>query len=125
MLVLNNIEYTIKENNNLKNILSNINLQFKKNEITVITGANGSGKSTLIKMIMGIITPTKGDIKFNNKNINNLSISERANLGFTLALQQPVKFNGLTVRNLLDEACKKNVKITDAKTWSLDGVLDE
>lgn len=114
MLVLNNIDYTIKENNNLKNILSNINLQFKKNEITVITGANGSGKSTLIKMIMGIITPTKGDIKFNNKNINNLSISERANLGFTLALQQPVKFNGLTVRNLLDEACKKNVKITDA-----------
>lgn len=114
MLVLKDINYNIKDKENEKNILSNINLTFNKDRITVITGPNGSGKSTLIKIIMGIATQTSGDILYNETNINNLDISTRAGMGFTLAFQQPVRFKGLTVKNLLDEASKKNNKVGDA-----------
>lgn len=114
MLELKNIGYSVldEKGNNIR-ILNNMSLKIKKG-ITVITGQNGSGKSSLIKLIMGINLPTSGKIVYNKKDITNLSITERANLGFTLAFQQPVKFKGLKVKDLLDIASSKTNKLADA-----------
>ena len=107
MITLKNISYSVidEKSNSLKHILK---------EITVITGHNGSGKSTLVKLIMGINSPTSGEIYFENTNITDLSISARSNLGITMAFQQPVKFKGLTVKNLLDVASAKTTNLNDA-----------
>lgn len=116
MIKLENISYKVsdKETGKEKYILKNLNLEFPKNKVTVITGHNGSGKSTLIKLIMGIISPTSGKIYANEKDITFLSISERANEGLTIAFQQPVRFKGLTVRDLLNLASKKQGNLSDA-----------
>ena len=116
MIKLKNINFEVfdKETNKFKYILKDINLDFPKNKVTVITGYNGSGKSTLIKLIMGVMTPTSGKIFYNNKDITSASIDERANMGLTLAFQQPVKFKGLTVRDLLDTANHNKNKLNDA-----------
>lgn len=109
MIEVKNLNYTIVEDNIEKNILKNINLKFDENKIYVITGPNGSGKSTLVKLLMGINNLTDGQIFFNGKDITNLKINERANLGISYAFQQPVTFKGLKVRDLLDVASgKKN-----------------
>ena len=109
MLKIKNLNYSITENDTVKDILKDINIELKDNKIYVITGPNGSGKSTLVKLIMGIKSPTSGDIFFDEKNLNPLSINERANLGISFAFQQPVTFKGLKVRDLLDIASgKKN-----------------
>lgn len=116
MIKLENISYKVsdKETGKEKYILKNLNLEFPKNKVTVITGHNGSGKSTLIKLIMGIISPTSGKIYANGKDITSLSISEKANEGLTIAFQQPVRFKGLTVQDLLNLAIKKQGKLSDA-----------
>lgn len=88
-----------------KQILKNINLIFDKG-ITVITGPNGAGKSTLAKIIMGIVNPTSGQILFNGQDITNFTITERAKMGISFAFQQPVKFKGLKVSDLLKIANK-------------------
>lgn len=109
MIEVKNLNYTILEDNIEKNILKNINLKFDENKIYVITGPNGSGKSTLVKLLMGINNLTDGQIFFDGKDITNLKINERANLGISYAFQQPVTFKGLKVRDLLDVASgKKN-----------------
>ncbi len=114
MLELKNICYSVvDENNQTIDILKNINLKFDKG-ITVVTGPNGSGKSTLIKLIMALNKATSGKVIYKRKDISSLSISERANLGFTLAFQQPVRFKGLKVKDLLDIANSKNNKVSDA-----------
>ena len=100
-----------------KTILKNINLKFPKGKITCITGHNGSGKSTLLKIIAGIINPTSGNVLFNGENIEDLSISERANKGITMAFQQPVRFKGLKVRDLIRLAMNGNgddIKLNEA-----------
>ena len=79
-----------------------------------MTGPNGSGKSTLAKIIMGIEKPDSGKIILNGKDITNLSIDERANMGISFAFQQPVKFKGLTVYDLLKLAAKKDIKKKEA-----------
>ena len=113
MLELKNISYSvINEKNTSIDILKNINLKFDKG-ITVITGHNGSGKSTLIKLIMDINKATGGQVWYKGKNISKLGIAERANLGFTLAFQQPIRFKGLKVKDLLDIASSKNNKLAD------------
>lgn len=83
-----------------KLILDNINAKFDSN-FTVITGPNGSGKSTLAKIIMGILKPTKGKVLFNGNDITNLSIDKRAKEGISFSFQQPVKFKGITVYDLI------------------------
>lgn len=108
MLKLQDISYVVEENGANKTILDNINLTFEDKKIYVITGPNGSGKSTLVKMIMGIETPTTGNIVFNGISLDGLQINERANLGISYAFQQPVKFKGLKVRDLLDAATGKS-----------------
>jgi len=114
MLELKNISYSVvNEKNETIDILKDINLKFDKG-ITVITGQNGSGKSTLIKLIMDINNATSGKIVYKRKDITDLSITERANLGFTLAFQQPIRFKGIKVKDLLDIASSKNNKLADA-----------
>ncbi len=97
-----------------KKILDGVNLKVESNEFIAITGPNGSGKSTLVKIIMGIEKPDSGKIIFNGKNITNLSINERANLGMSFAFQQPVKFKGITVYDILKIAAKKDITKVEA-----------
>ena len=103
MLELKNICFT-RDN---KKILDNINLKLEDNKFYVITGPNGSGKSTLAKIIMGINKQDEGQVIFNGKDISNLPINERANLGMGFAFQQPVKFKGITVYDLIKLSAKK------------------
>lgn len=114
MIELKNICYSVIEDGKEKQILKDINLQFEENKITAITGHNGSGKSTLIKLLMAIASPSSGKIFYNGKDITSLDTSYRANNGFTIAFQQPVKFKGLTVKDLINVASRKNNKVKDA-----------
>ncbi len=91
-----------------KKILDHINLKFEDN-FTVITGPNGSGKSTLAKIIMGIIKPTSGKVLFNGVDITNYSIDKRAKEGISFSFQQPVKFKGITVYDLIHLASNKEL----------------
>ena len=97
-----------------KKILKNINLEIDLEKFIAITGPNGSGKSTLVKIIMGIEKPDSGKIIFDGKDITNLSINERANLGISFAFQQPVKFKGITVYDLLKMAGRKRISKKEA-----------
>ena len=110
MLQLKNICFT-REN---KKILDNINLEIDTDKFIVITGPNGSGKSTLVKIIMGIEKPDSGEIIFDGQDITNKPINERANLGIGFAFQQPVKFKGITVYDLIKISSKKDIKRAEA-----------
>ena len=110
MLELKNICFT-RDN---KKILDNINLKIDNNKFIAITGPNGSGKSTLVKMIMGIEKPDSGEIIFEGKDITNLEINERAKLGISFAFQQPVRFKGITVYDLLKIAAGKRITKKEA-----------
>lgn len=110
MLELKNICFTRDD----KKILDNINLKLEDNKFYVITGPNGSGKSTLAKIIMGINKQDKGQVLFNGKDISNLPINERANLGIGFAFQQPVKFKGITVYDLIKLSAKKKISKKEA-----------
>ena len=94
-----------------KLILDNINIKFDDN-FTVITGPNGSGKSTLAKIIMGIIKPTSGKVLFNGVDITNYSIDKRAREGISFSFQQPVKFKGLTVYDLIKLSSNNELDFT-------------
>ncbi len=96
----------IKFERDNKKILKGINLKVEDNKFLAITGPNGSGKSTLAKIIMGIEKPDSGRIIFNGKDITDMSIDERANEGISFAFQQPVKFKGITVFDLLKIASR-------------------
>ena len=93
-----------------KDILKDINLKIDEGKFVAITGPNGGGKSTLAKVIMGIYTPTSGQILYNGEDITNLSITERANKGIGFAFQQPVKFKGITVKDLITLSAGKDIK---------------
>lgn len=97
MLKIQNVNLNI----NNKQILSEINLNIPNNKLIVITGANGSGKSTLAKAIIGL-QKIDGKIIYNEKDITSLTPDQRANIGLSFAFQQPVKFKGLTVRDILN-----------------------
>lgn len=112
MLKLENINYFIMQNGKKKHILKDVNLSFDENKIYVITGPNGSGKSTLLKLIMGILQPSSGKVVFGGKDITNLNINERANMGMSYAFQQPVTFKGLKVEDLMNTASGKKNDLT-------------
>jgi len=114
MLEIKNICYETSQNDEVKKILKNVSFDVKKDELVVVTGPNGSGKSTLAKIIMGILKPTSGNVLFNGKDVTNLSITQRANLGFGYAFQTPVLFKGLTVKDLIDFSSKKENTIASA-----------
>lgn len=96
-----------------KEILHDINLKMDGRFIA-ITGPNGGGKSTMAKLIAGIYRPSSGRIFFDGTDITEMSITERANLGISYAFQQPVRFKGLLVRDLLSLAAGKDAGIDDA-----------
>ena len=97
-----------------RKILDDINLDIDVGKFIAITGPNGSGKSTLVKIIMGIEKPDSGKVIFNGKDITDLSIDERAKLGISFAFQQPVKFKGITVYDLLKISAQKNITKKEA-----------
>lgn len=124
MLELKNISYSVnvieQGKKQKKEILKNISIKFDTNKYYCITGPNGSGKSTLAKIIMGIVKPTGGNIYFDGKDITNLSITERAKLGISFAFQQPVKFKGLTVKDLLTLASGTEIDMNTACKYLSD-----
>lgn len=97
-----------------RKILDHINLKLDTDKFIAITGPNGSGKSTLVKIIMGMEKPDSGKILLNGKEITDLTIDERAKLGISFAFQQPVKFKGITVYDLLKIASKKEINKKEA-----------
>lgn len=115
MLELQHVSYSVTDEVTGKttDILRDVNLKID-DRFVAITGPNGSGKSTLAKVIAGIITPTSGKILFRGEDITNLGISERANLGISYAFQQPVRFKGITVRDLISIAAGKDISVAQA-----------
>lgn len=97
-----------------RKILDHINLDIDVEKFVAITGPNGSGKSTLVKIIMGIEKPDSGRVVFDEKDITDMPINERAKLGMSFAFQQPVKFKGITVYDLLKIAAKKEINKAQA-----------
>ncbi len=113
MLELKNVTYTVDAEGQQRDILKNINLTIDE-RFVAITGPNGGGKSTLARMIAGIIQPTSGRIYLDGQDITNTSITERAKAGISFAFQQPVRFKGLTVRDLITLAAGRNISISEA-----------
>ena len=113
MLELQNISYRVEVDGEEKYILKDINLSIKE-RFVAITGPNGGGKSTLAKVIAGIITPTEGRILLDGEDITELSITERAQRGISFAFQQPVRFKGLTVKDLITLAAGKPIGVGEA-----------
>ena len=99
-----------------KKILDHISLSLEEEKFYVITGPNGSGKSTLAKIIMGIVQPDSGQILWNGEDITSLGVDERAKKGISFAFQQPVRFKGITVFDLLNIATGKKLNKKEACT---------
>ena len=115
MLELRNIGFQVpEESNGTKEILRNISLTIGDRQFVAITGPNGGGKSTLARIIMGIEKPTSGKILFDGEDITDLSITERAKRGIGFAFQQPVRFKGITVKDLISLAAGKKISTTTA-----------
>lgn len=112
MLELKNISYTAQNQEGLKEIIKDVNLKLDE-KFVCLTGPNGGGKSTLAKIIMGIIKPTSGRIFFDGEDITNLSVTDRAKKGISFAFQQPVKFKGITVSDLINYAGGRKLKISE------------
>ena len=113
MLELQHISYNVEQDGGGKDILHDINLNISE-RFVAITGPNGGGKSTLAKVIAGIYTPTQGRILFNGEDITGLTITERARKGISFAFQQPVRFKGLTVKDLITLASGKDIGVPEA-----------
>ena len=109
MLELQHINYAVAD----KEILKDVNLVID-DRFVAVTGPNGSGKSTLLKIVMGMITPTSGKILLDGVDITNMPINERANLGVSFAFQQPVRFKGIQVLDLIRLASGKHLSPADA-----------
>ena len=115
MLELRDIKFSVKEDDGKqKDIINGISLKIDESKFVAITGPNGSGKSTLAKLIVGIIKPTSGKIIYNGTDITDMSISDRAKLGISFAFQQPVRFKGIKVIDLLRMASGKQLSISEA-----------
>ena len=114
MLELKNISFTVDDDGVKKQIIRDLSLKIENGRFVVITGPNGSGKSTLARIIMGIERPTSGKIFFDGRDITDLSITERARLGISFAFQQPVRFKGIKVHDLLRLASGKELSVAQA-----------
>ena len=111
MLQLEHISYLVDDGN--KEIIKDISLNIDE-RFVALTGPNGGGKSTLAKIIAGIIAPTSGKIYLDGQDITDLNITERANAGISFAFQQPVRFKGITVKDLIMLASGKTISMTEA-----------
>lgn len=110
MLELKNVSYSVEEKGVEKHILKNLSFTADERFIA-ITGPNGSGKSTLAKIIAGVLKPTGGKILLDGKDVTALNITERAKAGISFAFQQPVRFKGITVKDLISIAAGKEISV--------------
>lgn len=110
MLELKNITVDTEDG---KRILNDLSLDVEEGKFLAITGPNGGGKSTLGKVVMGIVKPSGGRILFDGRDITGLSIPERAKLGISLAFQQPVRFKGVGVRDMIELAVARPLDDAD------------
>ena len=113
MLELKNISFCVEGAAGQTEILQHVNLTVPDGKFFVITGPNGGGKSTLAKIIMGVEAPTEGTILLDGRDITGLSVTERARLGISYGFQQPPRFKGMKVSDLLSCAAGKNLSKAD------------
>ena len=114
MLEIRDLSFAVTEDERKKEIIHDLNLTVENGKFTVITGPNGSGKSTLARLIMGIEKPLSGRILLDGEDITDLDITERAKRGISFAFQQPVRFKGIRVQDLLRLAAGKNLSLSAA-----------
>lgn len=117
MLELKNISFGVEAEGENKEIIKDVSLTVPDDQLIVITGPNGGGKSTLARLIAGIEKPTSGRLFFNGEDITDKSITERAKLGISFAFQQPVKFKGIKVIDLIRLAKGRRLSVADACTY--------
>ena len=114
MLELKNICFGVETEESTKEIIKDVSFVVPDDKFVVITGPNGGGKSTLARLIMGIEKPSSGRIFYNGEDITDMDITQRANIGISFALQQPVRFKGIHVVDLLRLAAKRNLSVGEA-----------
>ena len=114
MLELKNVSFLVDAEGKDKEIIRNVSLTVPDRKLVVVTGPNGGGKSTLARLIAGIEKPTAGRIFFNGEDITEMSVTERAQKGIAYAFQQPVRFKGIRVLDLIRIAAGKTVSVSDA-----------
>ena len=116
MLELIDVSYTVSDGEQKKEIIKNLNLTID-DRFVALTGPNGGGKSTLAKLIAGIYLPTSGKILFNGTDITNMSVTDRARLGISYAFQQPVRFKGITVNDLITLAAGRKLSVAETCSY--------
>lgn len=114
MLELQNLSYSVDDESGEKEIVQDVSLVIPDRKFVVITGPNGGGKSTLAKLMAGILTPTGGRILLDGEDITGFSVTDRARRGMAFAFQQPVRFKGIRVLDLLRIAAGKQLEVADA-----------
>ncbi len=117
MLEIQNLSFAVNEDQKEKEIIHNLSLTIEDGKFTVITGPNGSGKSTLARLIMGIEKPISGRILLDGQDITDLDITQRAKAGISFAFQQPVRFKGILVKDLLRLAAGKRITVSEACSY--------
>ncbi len=123
MLKIENLSFNVNAEGGEKEIIKDISLDIPKGKLYVITGPNGGGKSTLARLIAGIEKPSGGKIYFDGEDITEKNITERAKLGIGFAFQQPVKFKGLRVLDIIRLAAGQELSVADVcKYLSLVGL---
>ena len=135
MLELKDIHYSVDAPEGRTEILRGVSLTIPDKKLIVLTGPNGGGKTTLAKAIMGLVTPTGGSILWNGEDVTGLSITERARRGISYGFQQPPRFKGIRVKDLLTiasgqkflprgEACKYLTQVGLCAADYLDREVD-
>ena len=114
MLELRHVSYEVTESDANLDIIHDLSLTVEDRKFVVITGPNGGGKSTLAKLIAGILRPTSGQILLDGEDITDMSITDRARRGIGYAFQQPVRFKGLQVLDLLRIASGRRISVSEA-----------